>query len=231
MKKIIFIVVLISVIAVSLGCKNNGKVKLSNRQDSLSYALGLQVGDAMHKSLTVIDYKMFVRAMKDAADTSKIALTDQQIQSLMMTYKVETQMKMEQKKIADSKKNKEAQEKFLAKNAKNPGIKLIEGMQYKVIKEGTGIQPTEKDSVQINFVGKTFEGKEIMNSKESPTPIVVSFNMLFPSWNIALKNMKEGAKWEIYPPDSLAFGDQPVGELGPNQGVMFELELVKVIKK
>lgn len=231
MKKLIFIMIAISVIAVSLGCKNTGKVKLKDREDSLSYALGLQIGQAMEQTMTKVDYKIFVRAMQDAADTSKVALKSEDIQNIMMTYQAESQMKMEQKRKDDAAKNQVIQKKFLADNAKKPGVLSVEGIQYKVITEGKGPKPGLTDKVEVKFVGKTFEGKEIMNSKDSPEPIVVGLNEVFKGWEIALTKMNEGSKWELYLPDSLAFGEKGAGEVKPGQGVMFELELVKVIKR
>jgi len=230
MKKVIFILVLISVTALSLGCRSTGKVSLKNREDSLSYALGLQVGQALEKGLTKVDYRMFIRAMKDAADTSKIALSNEQIQIILNTYQVETQLKMQKKREEDSKKNKEDQTKFLAENAKKPGIMSLEGIQYKVLQEGTGEKIQGKDRFEVEFIGRTFDGKEFMNSKEAPEPIIVSLEEVFPGWQIALKNMKVGSKWEIYLPDSLAFGEHGAGEVGPNQGVIFELLLKKIAK-
>jgi len=218
------------VVAVSLGCRSTGKVALKDRQDSLSYALGLQVGQALDKGLTKVDYRMFIRAMKDAADTSKVALTEEQIRAILTTYQVETQMKMQKKREEDGKNNKANQAKYLADNAKKPGIQTLNGIQYKVLKEGTGALLTDKDRFEIEFVGRTFAGKEFMNSKESPEPIVVGINEVFPGWKIALKNMKEGSKWEIYLPDSLAFGEQGYGDVGPNEGVVFELLLKKIQK-
>jgi len=229
-KKIIFIIIAISVIAVSLGCKNTGKVKLKDREDSLSYALGLQIGQAMEKTMTKVDYKMFVRAMQDAADTSKVALSNADIQNIMMTYQVESQMRMDKKRQDDSKKNQELAKKFLSENAKKPGVVSIDGIQYKIITEGKGPKPTANDKVEVKFVGKTFEGKEFMNSKDAPEAIVVGLGEVFEGWKVALPKMTEGSKWQIFLPDSLAFGDRGVGDVAPGQGVIFDLELVKVIK-
>jgi FKBP-type peptidyl-prolyl cis-trans isomerase len=134
MKKTLFIVFVIAILTVTLGCnKSLGKVSLKNAQDSLNYSLGLQIGKSFNATLTEVDYTMFVRGMKDSKDPDRIALTDEQIADIMNVYQQNAQARMLKKHEEDAKKNKEDQEKFFAKNIKNNGIIALNGIQYKFL--------------------------------------------------------------------------------------------------
>ncbi|HQB41551.1 MAG TPA: FKBP-type peptidyl-prolyl cis-trans isomerase N-terminal domain-containing protein [Candidatus Cloacimonadota bacterium] len=204
---------------------------MKNAQDSLNYSLGLQIGKSFNATLTEVDYTMFVRGMKDSKDPDRIALTDEQIADIMNVYQQNAQARMLKKHEEDAKKNKEDQEKFFAKNIKNKGIIALNGIQYKVLEEGKGSIPTTKDNFELGFVGKTIDGKVFWDSNDMGEPLIVTLDDVLPGWKVALEHMKEGAKWEIYLPDSLAFGEYGAGEVGPNQAVVFELFLKEIKKK
>ena len=230
MKKIIYILFVVAILTITSACGTpTGKVSLKTYQDSLSYVLGLQIGKSLDQTLTKVDYKMFVRAMKDAGDETKIALSEEEIYSILDKYQEEAQVKMMQKHDQDAEKNKKEQEQFFKENSQKEGVILLDGLQYKIIEEGTGKTPAANDEVEIEFVGKTISGKVFWNSSDSIEPIIAPVSDLLLGWSIALQNMKEGARWELFLPDSLAFGEYGIGDVGPSQAVIFELYL-KAIK-
>ena len=125
-------------------------------------------------------------------------------------------------------KNMAAGDAFLAENKKKEGVvALFSGMQYKVIQEGTGRKPTMRDKVSMHFTGKTIKGEVFEGTSGFPRTYPV--NKLAIGMQMALTRMQEGAKWEVYLPPELAFGERGLGGVvGPNSTVIFEIELVKV---
>lgn len=124
------------------------------------------------------------------------------------------------------------QQAFLTANKGKPGVvTLADGLQYKVIKEGSGSKPTANDIVTVNYAGKLIDGTEFDSSYKRGQPATFPVNGVIPGWVEALQLMKVGSVWELYIPANLAYGDQgapPV--IGPNQTLIFKVELLDVKK-
>ncbi len=146
------------------------------------------------------------------------------------------QTKMEQIKSATMSKqygaNKAAGEKFLAENKKKPGVvTLPSGLQYKVIKEGKGAIPADTTSVQVQYEGRTIDGKVFESSyKNGNGPISMVPAQMIPGWTQALTRMPEGSVWEVYIPQELAYKERQAGNIKPFSTLIFKIELVKVGK-
>ncbi len=125
---------------------------------------------------------------------------------------------------------REKGEAFLAENAKKEGVKTLpSGLQYKVLKDGTGKQPTKEDTVSVHYKGTLVDGREFDSSYKRGEPAEFGVTQVIKGWTEALQLMKEGAKWQIFLPSSLAYGDRGAGDLiGPNETLVFEVELLKV---
>lgn len=122
-------------------------------------------------------------------------------------------------------------EEFLKENAKKEGVKTLEGgLQYKVLKEGTGKTPKATDTVEVNYRGTLIDGTEFDSSYKRGESISFPVNGVIRGWTLALQQMKEGAKWMLFIPADLAYGQRgtPGGPIGPNQALIFEVELIKV---
>jgi len=128
--------------------------------------------------------------------------------------------------------NKEAGEKFLAENAKKDGVKTLpSGVQYKVIKEGTGAIPADTSLVKVHYEGKTVEGKVFDSSYERGEPINLRCNQTIKGWTDAMVHMPAGSVWEVYIPQDLAYGEREQGDIKPFSTLIFKIELIEVNPK
>ena len=128
--------------------------------------------------------------------------------------------------------NKEAGEKFLAENAKKDGVKTLpSGVQYKVIKEGSGAIPADTSLVKVHYEGKTVEGKVFDSSYERGEPINLRCNQTIKGWTDAMVHMPAGSVWEVYIPQDLAYGEREQGDIKPFSTLIFKIELIEVNPK
>lgn len=125
--------------------------------------------------------------------------------------------------------NKEEGEKFMAMNKKKDGVKVLpSGVQYKVIKEGTGAMPKDTSLVTVNYEGKTLDGKVFDSTYKRNEPVELRANQVIKGWTDALVHMPEGSVWEVYIPQNLAYGERESGSIKPFSALIFKIELVKV---
>ena len=215
-----------------------GSVSLKTELDSVSYAVGLNLGKQALKDSIDLNGDAIAAGLRDAKDTTKAKMTDAQIQQVMMSFQqklmAKQQEKMQKDMAADSVAalgNKAEGEKFLAENKTKPGVtSLPSGVQYKVIKDGNGPSPTASDSVVVHYTGKLINGKVFDSSVERGEPATFTLNAVIPGWTEALQKMKVGSKWEIYIPSTLAYGPTKQGDIPGNSTLIFEVELLDIKK-
>lgn len=212
------------------------KPKLADQKQKMSYAIGMSIGNNIKRGSVELDLKTLSEAMSDVVQGAEPRMTEQEAQEALMAYQQESRTKREEerKKIAD--KNKQEGEKFLAENKKKDGVKVHEvalpdgtkaEIQYKVIKEGTGATPKSNDTVTVNYRGTLINGKEFDSSAKLGKPAQFTVNRVIRGWTEALQLMKEGAKWELYVPSTLAYGDFGSGaNIEPGAALIFDVELV-----
>jgi FKBP-type peptidyl-prolyl cis-trans isomerase len=144
---------------------------------------------------------------------------------------------MEKKQQAESQKmaevNQKAGEAFLAENAKRPEVKTtVTGLQYEILSDGNGAQPTANDQVEVHYTGKLIDGTVFDSSVERGVPATFGVTQVIPGWVEALQLMKAGSKWRLYIPSNLAYGPNGAGGvIGPNATLIFDVELLKVVGK
>ena len=127
--------------------------------------------------------------------------------------------------------NKEAGVKWLAANAKKPGVKTLpSGVQYKVIKEGNGPIPTDTSNVKVNYEGRLIDGKVFDSSYKRGQPVELRANQVIKGWTDALVHMPAGSVWEVYIPQELAYGDREQGDIKPFSALIFKIELISAGK-
>ncbi len=202
--------------------------------DKLSYALGMSMGHNFKGSgIKNIDSKDFAAGVAAVYDGTKPEMTYDEAKRIVQEYftKLEAEMQAEAAKAGEvNLKNGEA---FLAENAKREGIKVTaSGLQYEVLAEGNGDSPKASDNVEVHYTGKLIDGTVFDSSVERGVPASFGVTQVIPGWVEALQLMKEGDKWRLYIPSNLAYGPNGAGGvIGPNMTLIFDVELLRVIKK
>jgi len=198
---------------------------LKDSKDKVSYSIGLNIGLNLKKQNVSINPDTFVLGLKDAL-AGKPQMTDEQVKETMTAFEKE----MIDKQKAAGVKNGADGEKFLAENKKKEGVKATaSGLQYKVVKEGTGAQPKEKDTVMANYRGTLIDGTEFDSSYKRGQPATFPVSGVIKGWTEALQMMKVGSKYQLFIPAKLAYGERAIGpDIGPNSTLIFEVELLDV---
>jgi FKBP-type peptidyl-prolyl cis-trans isomerase FklB len=207
---------------------------LKDQKDRASYSYGVDTATKLKNLPVSVDLDLFIKGVKDGLSGKKLLLTEQEINETLTGLQKEITAKSEAEKKALAQKNKKEGEAFLAENKKKEGvITLPSGLQYKVLKEGTGKTPTDTNWVRINFRGTLVDGTVFEDTYKSfGQPVAFAVNGVFPGWAEALKLMKEGAKWQLFIPSNIAFGERGTGTLiGPNATLIIEVELIAVQEK
>jgi FKBP-type peptidyl-prolyl cis-trans isomerase len=201
--------------------------KLTTAKDSLSYAIGVSIGRGMKSQGvdSLVNADMLQQTVASAIKGDSMQMTDAQANQFIQQYFSTLQTK----KVSA---NLEAGKKFLEANKKKTGIQTTSsGLQYQVLKEGTGAQPKATDSVTVHYVGTLTNGKEFDSSVKRGEPATFVLNQVIPGWTEGVQLMKEGGKNRFFVPSELGYGPQgspPVIE--PNSVLVFEVELLKVGK-
>ena len=207
--------------------------KLDSKKDKISYSLGYDIG-SRHKTLLLnADMDSMLTGLRDAVKGVEPAVVSrEEMQKIIQQFFMDFQKKEAEERAKLGEKNKIEGRAFLAENAKKEGIKSTEsGLQYKVLKEGTGAQPGPDDTVSIHYKSWLIDGSELLDSHKDGEPVSFPISKTFPGWSEALKMMKTGAKWKIFLPPELAWGEKGLGkQVGPHAVVVFELELLEVKK-
>jgi len=199
-------------------------------KEKLSYTLGVNTGKNIQQQSIDIDPDQFAKGMKDALSGAKPALSDEEMLQAIMALQKDMQEKQLAKMQALAEENKKKGEAFLAENKKKEGVKILpSGLQYKIIKNGKGKSPKITDTVTANYKGTLIDGTEFDSSYKRGQPAKFPLKGVIPGWIEALKLMKVGSHWQIFIPPSLAYGEQgPGGPIGPNETLIFEIELLKI---
>lgn len=211
----------------------SGKAKFSTFEDSLSYALGLQLGGYARRDSLKLNFAYYEKGYKDAMDSSNIALPDSAIQIVMAKLQEQAQIRQMQNE-EKAMKEREAKSKEIAATANKffedfkvkPGVKTTKsGLMYQVIKAGSGATPNVDDVLTLKFVA-SFTNGEVFDSMAKNNPVQFPVRGLFPGWEEAARLMKVGGKYKFVFPANLAFGDKGSGPIPPNAPIIFELELI-----
>jgi FKBP-type peptidyl-prolyl cis-trans isomerase FklB len=207
---------------------------LDTPKDKTSYAIGLNIGRNMKKDGVDVSIEALSKGMKDAMGTGKALLTDEEVQALMTQLQADVRKHQQEAFQEAQKKNKDEGDAFLAANKDKPGVvTLPSGLQYKVIQEGDGPKPTAADTVECNYRGTLINGTEFDSSYKTNKPAKFPVARVIKGWTEALQLMPVGSKWELYVPANLAYGERgtPNGPIGPDQMLIFNVELVSIEPK
>lgn len=227
MKIINFLV--IGLVFMGLACTDmNGQVEIKTKQDSLAYAIGLQWGKNLKTDELLLSTDVIKQGIEDSYNsTSK--LTEAEIQGILTTFQQERQEKMMKAQQEAGAENLKKGELFLAQNKTKEGVKTTpSGLQYKILKVGEGKSPVATDKVQVHYHGTLIDGKVFDSSVDRGEPITFPLNGVIPGWTEGLQLVKEGGKIRLFIPASLAYGAQGSGAIGPNEVLVFDVDLLKV---
>lgn len=202
--------------------------------DKLSYALGMSMGHNFKgtgiKTLNSADFAAGVASVYDGV---KPEVTFDEAKRIVNEYFAKLEAEMQAEAAKQGEVNRKNGEAFLTENAKREGIKVTEsGLQYEVLESGKGDSPKASDNVEVHYTGKLIDGTVFDSSVERGVPASFGVTQVIPGWVEALQLMHEGDKWRLYIPSDLAYGPNGAGGvIGPNMTLIFDVELLRVIKK
>ncbi len=203
---------------------------LKTEQDRLNYGLGVGVMRNFQRQGVVVDLDLVIAGMKDTFSGKKLLMTEEELQILMSAFQKDLMQKQMEAAKAIAEKNKKEGEPFLAENGKKPGVvTLPSGLQYLVLKEGTGKKPTIDDAVVCHYRGTLIDGTEFDSSYRRNQPATFALKSVIKGWSEALQLMPVGSKWQLFVPSNLAYGEGSAGpQIGANATLIFEVELLAV---
>ncbi|MFZ5637225.1 MAG: FKBP-type peptidyl-prolyl cis-trans isomerase [Pseudomonadota bacterium] len=224
--------------------KGEGAVKIAGlptEKQQVSYMIGMDIGKSLKPMKDDIDMATLQRAINDVFGDKKPLLSDEQAMQVMQAFAVKMQAKQQQEMekkqaemAAQGKKNLEAGKAFLAANGKKPGVvTTASGLQYQVVTEGRGPKPKADDSVKVHYTGTLLDGTKFDSSLDRNEPAQFVLNSVVPGWTEALQLMPVGSKYKLWIPASLGYGEQgtPGGPIPPNATLVFDVELVEIVKQ
>jgi FKBP-type peptidyl-prolyl cis-trans isomerase FklB len=217
--------------------KTAAALALNTPKDKQSYAIGINVGKGLNQNLKQsgvdIDPAILTRAIKDVLSGGKQSMTDQEAQETLKALQAEMRTAQEEKSKQLAEANKKEGDEFLAANKAKEGVTTLpDGLQYKILQEGTGPKPSATDAVTVNYRGALVNGTEFDSSYKRGQPATFNVTGIIKGWTEALELMPVGSKWQLVIPSDLAYG--PSGRspvIGPNATLVFEVELVSIQPK
>jgi FKBP-type peptidyl-prolyl cis-trans isomerase len=201
-------------------------------KDQAGYAIGSQIGGSLVRFKDDLSLKQVVAGIKDKAQGKTLKMTDAEMSTAMQAFqqKIQASQAAGQKEASD--KNLKDGAAFLDANKKKADVKVTaSGLQYEVLKEGTGKKPKATNTVSVNYRGTLIDGTEFDSSYKRGQPAEFPVNQVIPGWTEALQMMSVGSKWRIVLPGNIAYGERGAGgQIGPNAVLVFEVELLKIVK-
>jgi len=236
MKKNIIYLLVVGLVIAGTSCQQGGSkdVKLESNIDSVSYAIGVLVGANNKQQLSnapggdelnvTIMSSAFGAASKDE-EGAELKMTQEEANALVQNFFQNAAQRVGQENLEEG-------SAFLQENKKREGVTTTEsGLQYEVITEGTGEKPTAEDQVRVHYHGTLIDGTVFDSSVDRGEPATFGVNQVITGWTEALQLMPVGSKWKVFIPSDLGYGERGAGgDIGPNSALIFEVELLEIIK-
>jgi FKBP-type peptidyl-prolyl cis-trans isomerase len=214
--------------------KTQAPLTLKTPKDKASYAIGMNIGKNLKRDSVEIDPAVLSRALRDVLAGNKLLLTDEEAKAALTALQTEVRAKEEAKVKAAAVENKKTGDAFLAANKTKEGVvTLPSGLQYKIVKAGTGPKPTAEDTVLCHYRGTLVDNTEFDSSYKRGEPLKIPVGGVIKGWTEAIQLMPVGSKWQLYIPADLAYGERgaPGSPIGPNSALIFDVELISIEPK
>ncbi len=218
-----------AVAIMAMGCNSGSTTQtsapLKTTADTVSFYYGYLMGSQM-QDIFKVNVSALVAGMNSAIQDKKVDVDPREMDMFINNFMQKEYMKKVEENLTKGKE-------FMEKNAKKSGVDTLpggNGVQYKVIKAGTGEKPAATDMVEVRYTGKHIDGKVFDSNAESAEPARFQVNQVIPGWTAALQQMPVGSKWELYIPSEMGYGPRPYGSIMPNSTLVFEVELLNIVK-
>ncbi len=226
-KQFVFAGAVVASLSLSLGglVACNKQAKVESDQDKASYAIGMQIGKSLKMQNADVAIPALMVGLSDGMAGKESQLKPEEMQAALQKMQEAATKKAQEQ----AEKNSKDGEAWLAKNKDKGGVKTTgSGLQYEVVKEGTGKTPSETDTVKVHYTGTLISGEKFDSSRDRGEPVEFPVNGVIPGWTEALKLMKEGSQYKLAIPANLAYGPQGRPGIPPNSTLLFDVELIEV---
>jgi FKBP-type peptidyl-prolyl cis-trans isomerase len=209
------------------------KESLKTDLDKVNYAVGVEIGKNIVRNGLEFEKPIFMKGIEDGMADKEFLLDEKERQDVKRAHAKAQRELREQKRKEEGEKNKKDGEKFLTENKTKEGVVTLEsGLQYIVLKEGSGEKPAAEDTVSVHYVGTLMDGTEFDSSVKRGKPSTFKVNRVVKGWTEALQLMPVGSKWKLFIPSELGYGERGShGKIGPNAVLIFEVELLEIKKE
>jgi FKBP-type peptidyl-prolyl cis-trans isomerase FklB len=204
--------------------------KLATEDDKISYSIGVDIGKHFRNQNISIKKDSFLKGVEDGQTDAELLLSEQEIKDTLLSLQAKILERQNEERNTLAQTNLKQGQAFLDQNKSRSDVKTTDtGLQYQVITEGNGTSPKATDRVTTHYRGTLIDGTEFDSSYSRGEPMQFAVNGVIPGWTEALQMMKPGAKWQIWVPPTLAYGEHGVGNvIGPNATLIFEIELLEI---
>jgi len=204
---------------------------LDTEVDKISYAIGIQIAQSFKSQGLEVNREAFFRAIEDVLLGRQLSLSEDDARQVLTEYQRRMMAEQRERMKQESEKNQAEGAAFLDENKVKPGVVVLpSGLQYKVLSEGAGRTPTGTDRVKVHYRGSLINGDEFDSSYSRGDPIEFGVTQVISGWTEALELMKEGAKWQLFIPSDLAYGERGrPPTIPPSSVLIFEVELIEVV--
>jgi len=200
---------------------------LSTDAQKSSYAIGLTTAQSIVRQGVQLEYDSYMLGVRDALDGTKPRLTQEQFQAALQNATKSVNSRFKEEAQANLKAGRE----FLEKNKTAEGVtELSSGLQYKELRKGAGKHPKATDDVVVHYTGTLIDGTEFDSSKRGGQPATLNLGSVIRGWQEVLPLMTVGSRWQVFIPPQLGYGAKGAGPIGPNQTLVFEIELLDIAK-
>ena len=222
---------ILSIVMLATACRADERPALKDQKARDSYSLGYEFGNNLRAQGVDVDREVLLTAIREALEGKQAALDTTQMRDILKQLRLKVLVQNNLRKEEVAAKAREEGKAFLAANRTKEGVTTLpSGLQFKVLREGSGPSPQATDEVKVHYRGTLVNGTEFDSSYSRGEPATVRMNGVIKGWTEALRLMKTGAKWQLFVPAELAYRERKYGRIPPNSTLIFEVELLGIEK-